>query len=358
MKIISRYVSRSVAAATFVVLVAVVGLDFVFRLVGDLDNMKGSYTFGKVFVYTLMETPLQLYSLMPLAAMIGCLVGLGSLAGSSELIVIRATGVSTLRLTWLALKPALVFLLMTMAIGEYVAPAAEEYGNSVRATARAGQKQIDLRSVFWVRDGNSFIFVRLVRPDGEMHGVNIFEFDDDQSLTMIRRANKATYEDGQWLLKNVRITDLKNVDGLPVEIGSHQQKQMMWKSDLQPALLSIAAAKPTDLQMQQLWTYISYLDDQSLNSVVYQLAFWEKVFYPLVMVSLVLIGIAFVFGPLRQVTMGYRIFWGVLVGVLVKTLQNALGPVSIVFGFSPVMAMAVPAFVCMGIGFILLRRVR
>jgi lipopolysaccharide export system permease protein len=77
---------------------------------------------------------------------------------------------------------------------------------------------------------------------------------------------------------------------------------------------------------------------------------------PFTIVSLVLIAISFVFGPLRQVTMGYRIFAGVIVGLVFRTLQDLLGPASVVFGFSPFLAVVLPAIICSLIGLWLLRR--
>jgi len=84
--------------------------------------------------------------------------------------------------------------------------------------------------------------------------------------------------------------------------------------------------------------------------------FWDKAMQPLTIVSLVLIAISFVFGPLRQVTMGYRIFTGVVVGLVFRTSQDLLGPASVVFGFSPFLAVMFPALVCCVIGLVLLRR--
>jgi len=56
--------------------------------------------------------------------------------------------------------------------------------------------------------------------------------------------------------------------------------------------------------------------------------------------------------------MGFRVFLGVLIGVVFKTLQGTLGPVSIVFGYSPVLAMLTPVILCSLIGLVLLARVR
>jgi lipopolysaccharide export system permease protein len=80
------------------------------------------------------------------------------------------------------------------------------------------------------------------------------------------------------------------------------------------------------------------------------------VLQPLAIFSLVLVGIAFVFGPLRQATVGFRVFVGVLFGISFKLLSDILGPLSIVFEMPPMLAILAPIVICFALGLILLRR--
>ncbi|MND91619.1 Lipopolysaccharide export system permease protein LptG [compost metagenome] len=77
---------------------------------------------------------------------------------------------------------------------------------------------------------------------------------------------------------------------------------------------------------------------------------------PLVTAALVLMAISFIFGPLRSVTLGQRVFTGVVIGFVVRISQDLLGPSSLVFGFSPLFAVLVPAGICALAGIVLLRR--
>ncbi|MNN71561.1 Lipopolysaccharide export system permease protein LptG [compost metagenome] len=108
--------------------------------------------------------------------------------------------------------------------------------------------------------------------------------------------------------------------------------------------------------MTGLWRYIHYLGEQGLNNSRYWLAFWTKSLQPLVTATLVLLAISFIFGPLRSVTLGQRVFTGVLVGFVFRIAQDLLGPSSLVFGFSPLLAVLVPAGICALAGVWLLRR--
>jgi lipopolysaccharide export system permease protein len=131
-----------------------------------------------------------------------------------------------------------------------------------------------------------------------------------------------------------------------------------WETPLTPTLLNIVVAEPETLSIRSLYYYINYLKGQGLGSSDYSLAYWEKLLQPLATVSLVLIAISFIFGPLREVTMGQRIFTGVVFGVVFRLVQSLLGPSSVVFGFAPIIAVAIPILLCALLGLYLLNRAR
>ena len=108
--------------------------------------------------------------------------------------------------------------------------------------------------------------------------------------------------------------------------------------------------------MRGLVTYIDYLDNEGFESGEYRLVLYKKLLQPLAIFALVLIGISFVFGPLRSVSMGLRLFSGVATGVIFMIIKNLMGPASLVFGFPPLLAVMMPILLCLGIGVGLLKR--
>jgi lipopolysaccharide export system permease protein len=125
---------------------------------------------------------------------------------------------------------------------------------------------------------------------------------------------------------------------------------------LTPQLLGTVVLEPEALSVTGLWRYIHYLADQGLANGKYWLAFWTKVLQPVVTAALVLMAISFIFGPLRSVTLGQRVFTGVLVGFVFRIAQDLLGPSSLVFGFPPLLAVLIPSLICGIAGFWMLRR--
>lgn len=119
MKKIKRYIGRSVAGAIAVVLLVIVALDFISELVDQSGKIEGNFTFAEVIIYALLSIPSSVYDFLPLASLVGCLIGLGLLANTSELTVIRAAGVSVTQIIWAVMRPILVFIAGGIILGEF-----------------------------------------------------------------------------------------------------------------------------------------------------------------------------------------------------------------------------------------------
>jgi len=249
------------------------------------------------------------------------------------------------------MKPALFVVLLGVGIGEYLAPPAERMAQSEKAVALGAGSNVAAASGLWHREGNVFIHMNAVQPSGVLFGISMFRFNEQRQLLAASFAERAIYRGDYWVLENVQTTRLEEQGTTRVT-----HKQLRWESGLSPSVLSVLIVKPENLAMTGLLTYARYLDEQGLSASRYWLAFWKKTLMPLGTAVMVLVAISFIFGPLRSVTMGFRVFTGLLVGLSFKYMQDLLGPMSVVYGFEPILAVLVPIAVNAGIGILLMRR--
>lgn len=353
MKTLDRYLGRTVIASILMVTLIMVSLDAVFRLMDELGGLANNYTFYEAVLYVLTTTPGKVYEYLPFTAFIGALIGLGSLASSSELVVMQAAGISVSRLIWAVLKPLLFLALLTQAFGEYVTPGTERIAQSRKALMRYGEERSLTSEGLWNREGNHFMHINVVEPNGVLLGLTVFEYDQQQSLKRSWFAKKAIYQQGYWQLSEIERSIFS-----PDKVQTEFEQTARWNAGLTPALLKLLVLEPEQLSMQGLWQYSDYLGKQQQDNREHKLAFWQRLMQPLAIISLVVVAISAIFGPMRQVTMGFRVFVGVLIGIGFKTLQNLLGPASLVFGFAPWIAVLAPILLCFLIGYITLKRVR
>jgi len=333
------------------VLGIIVGLALLFAFIDELGDVEESYGLFDALWYVLLTAPRRLYEMLPMAALIGCLIGLGSLASNSELTIMRAAGVSIGRIVWAVMKPMLVLMLAGVLIGEYLAPYTESQAQSGRAMAQGSGDAQSAKRGLWHREGQEYVHINAVQPNGVLLGVTRYQFDENKRMQSASFARRAQYQGDHWLLEDVATTHFRERSSEVIEQGSER-----WNVELNPQLLGTVVLAPDALSITGLWSYIHYLAEQGLNNSQYWLSFWTKVLQPLVTAALVLMAISFIFGPLRSVTLGQRVFTGVLVGFVFRIAQDLLGPSSLVFGFSPLFAVLLPAAICALAGFWMLRR--
>lgn len=353
MGIIKSYIARSVFGAIALVLLVIVALDVISRFVDELDRIQANYTYLEALVYAGMSIPSSVYEFLPLACLVGCLIGLGMLAGSSELVVMRAAGVSIIQVVWAVMRPVFLYIGIGLFLGEYITPMVNQYSESRRAIAMGHQSALEGQRGVWNREGNEYMHFSAVMPNGKLLGITRLEYGDRGELLRSTYAESAVYQGGFWLQEE----GVRSVMG-EQRIEREEFAVREWHTELSPELLDVLVLTADELPMQRLRSYANYLERQGQDAGEYRLAFWQKALQPLATGSLVMIAISFIFGPLRHVTMGFRIFSGVIVGIVFRTSQDLLGPSSLIFGFPPLVAVLLPILVSALLGLILLKRAR
>jgi lipopolysaccharide export system permease protein len=218
---------------------------------------------------------------------------------------------------------------------------------------RKGESAQDSSSGLWNREGNQFMHANAVFPGGVLYGVTRYQFNDDREIEEASFASRATFNSSEryWIEENVSVTRF---------LGDRTERDKLitrrWDSELTPNVLMLNILPADSLSIESLYNYIAFLELQNIDTASYEVALWRKVLQPLIIVGLVLLGISFVFGPLRDSTMGFRIFIGVVFGISFRIFQDMLGPLSVVFQFPPLLAVLVPILFCVLVGLFLLRR--
>ncbi|MDG1937459.1 MAG: LPS export ABC transporter permease LptG [Pseudomonadales bacterium] len=351
---LSSYIGINVISAILLVLFLIVGLDVVSAIIDQLDDLRDGYTFWQSLIYVGLTIPGRINEYIPLSALVGCLVAMGMLSSSSEITVIRASGVSMSRLVWMAMKPTLWLILISVLISEYVSPYTDQWAKSHKDFLRSGVNHSLVSGAgLWHREGDTFMHFNVVQPGGVLYGVTTFEFDSQGELLSSTFAKRASYQQNDWLMEGVS-RSIFYADS----IENREFTTLKWQTRLSPKMLGYLSLAAEDLSPTGLYDYAKYLEQQELDSGAYRLAFWQKCLHPLMIMSLVLVALSFIFGPLRSSTMGYRVFVGVVVGIAFQFTQNLLGPSSLIYGFSPFYAVLLPILICAIVGSTLLYRTR
>jgi lipopolysaccharide export system permease protein len=353
MNLLDRYIGNSVMIAVLMVLFLLISLDASFAFLAELDDLRANYQAFEAFNFILLTLPRRIYDFMPVGTLIGCLIGLGSLANTSELTVIRAAGVSIARIVFAAAKPVIWLVGIGLLLGQYVVPQTEQFAQSERARHLYQGESIGSRDGYWYREGGQYTHIQVVQPNGVMYGISRFAFNDNNVLVRSDFSERAIYQGNHWVLEKVRQTRMQ---GDTTE-SEHFQTLRWDDTTITPEVMSVVVLKPDYLSITGLYKYANYLEAQDLESTTYFFSFWKKVLQPATTLVMVFIAISFVFGPLRSVTMGQRIMAGIIVGLLFHYAQQFLGHVTAIFNLTPFVAAMLPVLLSFVIGVYLLKRV-
>jgi lipopolysaccharide export system permease protein len=251
------------------------------------------------------------------------------------------------------IKPILLISCFSLLLNQTGVPEAQQIARALKV-ADQGFKSFE--SGGWYRQPGEYIHVSAITPDGQILGVTRHQFDKELRLKQTSFAKTGYYSNERqgWFLEDVELTTL--ISDQRIEKG--HLDEMFWSTELTEEMLRVILVPPVELPISGLSSYSSYLDDQGVDSTSYELALWNKLLQPFSIIALVMIGVAFIFGPLRGVTVGQRIITGVVIGLVFKFSQDLLAPASQVLGFSPLLAALLPIAISFAIALWLLSRVR
>jgi lipopolysaccharide export system permease protein len=356
-KVLDRYIGKTIFNTIMLTLFMLVSLSGIIKFVDQLRKTgQGAYTALDAGYYTLLSVPKDIEIFFPMAALLGALLGLGTLAQRSELVVMQASGFTRMQVALAVMKTAIPLVLLTMAVGEFVSPQGEQMARNYRAQQLYGGSLVSTQNGLWAKDGNDFIYIERIKGDNEIDGVSIYKFSDQRRLLSVRYAASAAWNADKkvWALSQVDESDLQDAK----QITGSQSLSGEWKTNLTPDKLGVVALDPDALSITGLYNYSKYLKQSGQVAGRYQLNMWSKIFQPLSVAVMMLMALSFIFGPLRSVSMGVRVVTGISFGFLFYVLDQIFGPLSLVYGLPPILGAILPSGAFFAISLFLLMKRR
>jgi lipopolysaccharide export system permease protein len=370
MPIMARYLGRSIVGFTLLVMSMFMILLGIYLFATEQKDVGvGSYTLGNALWFSLLNLPRQVFDLLPIAALIGSLLALGSLARSSELTVMRAAGVSVMRIGAWAGATGIFMAISAWLIGDYVAPPLERMAREQKTFAKYKQISLTGNQSAWAKDGDTFISVQQQTTENQFGGVYVFRFDSERRLISIGRATAARASaDNLWELSDYAESVIQPRDpsadpesspavGASI-IASRVAKQTL-VTNLTPEFLGLATSVPNSLPGRTLLSVIRHNRANGLDTRAFETALWARMARTTALVFLVMLAVPFaVGGSARSGGGGVRTLMGILVGTAFSLFAKLLDDGALVFDLAPVVVAWAPTVVLATVTMVALARVR
>ncbi|MEP7245460.1 MAG: LPS export ABC transporter permease LptG [Gammaproteobacteria bacterium] len=355
MKILDRYIVTTILGGVGLWMALLMALGALFLFIGQQDDIGvGSYTAMDALFYVLMNLPEQAWQLLPIASLIGSLMALGSIARGSEITVIRATGISPVRIALSAQFAALILIVLAVGLGEFIAPQLQQAAKQQKAFSKFADVTFGGGGGAWVRDGNLILNAARQTGEGQFGGMTVFEISPDHRLRAVGHAMGATAgSSSEWLLRAYAESRFANDRVLTRPAGERKLE-----SSVSAGFLGLAVDDPHEMQISTLWRIIRYYRVNALDSKPYVFAFWSRIARTVAIAFAVLLPVPFVLGSLRSAGSGARVAIGLLLGIGFFLLQRLIESGTLVFDFNPVILAWLPTALLASVSLGLLARAR
>ena len=354
MKIRERYIRKTLLSFTFVVLVIWLGMYSFFNFLSEMSSIgQSNYTTLEAFRYIAFLIPEVAYKHASPVILLGCVLGMGHLATTNQLLVLRVSGMSIFRLTMLTIKTAFIFVIAVIAIGEIFAPIASDEAENGRSKALGHSISSQSQEGVWIRDGENFINVQ-TNIDGEtFKDVTIIEVNSSNKISTVMTSGVATFDGKSLEMDKAEIFSIdgsNEIDNISLEEGNPYRQMVSFDQDLIDSLKK----EPEELTTLNIYKQIQFLSNNKLRSGIYEVELYKRLIKPITLIAMILLAMLFIFGSTRDVTLGRKIFFGVAVGLSFEMLSRIGGAMALSFDFNPVMGAILPTLVVMVIAITLL----
>lgn len=340
MNVLSAYIVREVLKGSTVAVILLLTLFNLFTFSDELKDIgTGSYQLKEILLYLALISPRVFYELIPSAALLGSLFVVGAMSNNREIVAMRAAGVSVFWIIKSVMLAGLILVLLSILIGEFVAPKAERAAQLIRTNAQKDKVVLNSGAGLWLREGNSYINVRMIEGKGRLANIYIYEFDQQDQLVLVSQVEKATFLNNQlWKMEGITQTELSSK-----KIFANKKDQMVWKTSIDPDLLNVVVVKSENMSLYDLYMYISFLRENNQKSQTFELAFWSRLINPFVTFVMLMVSIPFVISVRRGVGTGGRMMLGVIIGMTFNIFDKIAGHLGLVYEFNPMLMAVLPS---------------
>ncbi len=294
------HVLTAVAGALAIIGSIVMLINFVeiSRTIGVRSKEAGLFD---VFSLTLLESPSTILVMMPFAFLFGVLAAYVNLNRRSELVALRAAGVSAWRFIAPAAVAAAVVGVITVVALNPIASAMNERYQRLQTKLLEGYLS-DQPKAIWLRqgDGRTQIIIRADAREGpgvllKRVSMYVYRLDPNGALLFSRRidADTARLSKHAWTLTNAR-------DGRPGQ-QAIRAPTMTVPSNLNPRTAVERFVSPAAIPFWSLPSIIARTEKAGFSAVGYRLQFDQLLAVPLLYAAMTMLAAAF---SLRLIRLG------------------------------------------------------
>ena len=243
----------------------------------------------RLFVYKLPEVVVMT---LPMASLLSALLTFGRLSSQSEIVALRAAGISFSRIVRPVLAASIFISIFAMLLNETLVPLSNRAADNIMRYEVARERPSLLREKVFLREEsggvlNRVIYISKLRQNlGTMEDVLVQEFKEGY-MNRIISAKQGIWRDDEWWLEDGKTFEVQEDRSVKLLYSFARQKLPLL---LGPAEVARTSQRPADMSALQLWGHISIMSKQGANLAPLWVLFHLKLAVPWACVILAVLG--------------------------------------------------------------------
>ena len=334
------YIARQYGRVLAMTIIGLLGLFYISSFIDKSDKLfKGQITVMTLLEFLFWSTPEFLTYIIAIGVLLAGLVTIGLLTKNSELIVMRACGISLYRTAMPMIAFALAAGAVLLGVQENILAAANRRADQLNHLIRTGAPQtFGVLNRKWIvgKNGEVYHYQFYDPRRQELHALSVFEFDRaDHRLTSRRYVQKAKYAtdaradaEPQWVLDQGWLREFAPNN----EVKFTRFTDQMARFEAAEYFVT-EAREPELMNFKQLRVYIDELRASGYNVLEHEVGLHRKIAFPFVTLVMTLIAVPF------AVTTGRRgAMYGIGVGIVLALIYWVMISVFAALGASGVLS--------------------
>ncbi len=348
MKILDKYIIRTILIHTVVVMIILSAVHFIFTLLAELpDAGHGNYNMIEIFIYTIMRLPADIYVISPIIILIGMILGLGNLSENQELTVIKGSGFSVYRISYQVLKAGIFLIIPILLFSELFAFHWQGKAENYRAwhlSSSLEKKHFDL----WLKVLTGFLHLKK-QTNNELLDSAMFIQVSDNRIAQITRSTDVSYDKKHLYLKNATHTQINYKENMRDKKNNHDKKIIPTPKStlltinepnyqiplsLDKNILINFDTKPSNMNLRQLWRHLMFMSSSATIDDTYSIEFYKRLAQPFLLVAMIFLAVIFIFARLKDLSLGKKVFMGLVFSLIFSLIIRLSTEIALTFGYN------------------------
>jgi lipopolysaccharide export system permease protein len=314
MNILERYCAKEFLRFEAIIVISFVSLYLIIDFFGKIEIfISNQADFYQIVSFFFSSLPMIIWQILPASVLMAALVAFGSLSRHSEIIAMKACGVSLYRLAMPIIVIAAIICGLAFIISEFITPYTNQKAdhiNLVEVQKRVMVGALRANQIWYRGKEGIYNFKVFDMGTNSLQGITIYYVDNRLNLVKRIDAERGEWRSGKWIFYNVIATSFASGTFPELQIIPYQVMALPENPDNFSGIQKHAK----NMGYMELRRYVGVIKSEGYNATSYLVDLHGKLAFPFVNIIMAIIGMASALRGERRGSQAQELATGIIIG--------------------------------------------